>query len=58
MTNKRPYSEMRSFEAALEELDRFAGRPFDPELVATMIEIIRHDRAVRDALDPLAWRAG
>jgi hypothetical protein len=54
MTNKRPYSEMRSFEAALEELDRFAGRQFDPELVATMIEIIRHDRAVRDALDPLA----
>jgi len=58
MTNKRPYSEMRSFEDALGELDRFAGRQFDPELVAAMIELVRHDRDVREALDQFAWRAG
>jgi HD domain-containing protein len=58
MTNRRPYCATLPFEEALAELDRWAGQQFDPELVATMIELIRNDQAVRGALDRLAGRAG
>jgi len=59
MTNCRPYSAPRSFEDALEELDRWAGRQFDPELVQLMIELVRSDPTLRRELVRLrvAWRA-
>lgn len=41
ITNRRPYAEARSFEEALEELDRCKGRMFDPELVELMIPLVR-----------------
>jgi putative nucleotidyltransferase with HDIG domain len=41
MTNDRPYRSAMTLEAALEQLDRFAGRQFDPELVRLMIELCR-----------------
>ena len=37
MTNDRPYSRARSAEEALEEIERFAGRQFDPELARLFI---------------------
>ena len=41
MTHDRPYRPARSIEAALEELDRWAGRQFDPELARLMVDLIR-----------------
>ena len=41
MTNDRPYRAAMSLEAALEQLDRFAGRQFDPELVRLTIDLCR-----------------
>jgi hypothetical protein len=40
-THTRPYRQARSVELALEELDRWAGRQFDPDLVALLVEIAR-----------------
>ena len=41
MTNDRPYAGARTVEEALAELDRFAGRQFDPELARLFIDIVR-----------------
>jgi putative nucleotidyltransferase with HDIG domain len=46
MTNDRPYRRGMSIEAALEELDRFAGRQFDPELVRLTIDLLRGSPAL------------
>lgn len=54
MTNDRPYSRARSFEDALEELDRFAGVQFDPELVELMVSLIRRDPALAARLESLS----
>jgi putative two-component system response regulator len=40
MTNKRPYSPATSVQHALEEIERFAGRQFDPELARAFIELV------------------
>lgn len=50
MTNRRPYSEPRTMEEALEELARWAGRQFDPDLVELMIRLVRSEAAVRNEL--------
>jgi hypothetical protein len=41
MTHSRPYRAARSVEDALEELERWAGRQFDPELVRLIVQLIR-----------------
>lgn len=41
ITHTRPYQQARSVEEALEELDRWAGRQFDPELVRLQIDLVR-----------------
>jgi hypothetical protein len=41
MTNDRPYARARTVEDALEEIDRFAGRQFDPELARVFIDLVR-----------------
>lgn len=43
MTHQRPYREAQPVEWALEELQRFAGQQFDPEIVAVFIELARRD---------------
>jgi HD-GYP domain-containing protein (c-di-GMP phosphodiesterase class II) len=40
ITSDRPYRKARSKEEAIEELRRFSGRQFVPELVEKFIEII------------------
>jgi len=50
MTNRRPYKEPMTEEWALEELGRFAGAQFDPELVRLFIDTIRADPARAYAL--------
>lgn len=45
MTHTRPYQRARPVEAALEELDRWAGRQFDPELVRLQIDLVRAELA-------------
>lgn len=41
MTNQRTYQRALAIEEALEELDRFAGTQFDPELVRVFIDQMR-----------------
>jgi hypothetical protein len=43
MIHRRPYREARPVEWALEELDRFAGRQFDRQIVAVFIELARRE---------------
>lgn len=53
MTNKRPYQQPVSFEAALEELQANAGHDFDPELVSKFAELIRTSPDLRSELSDL-----
>ncbi|HEX7173154.1 MAG TPA: HD-GYP domain-containing protein [Candidatus Limnocylindria bacterium] len=46
MTSLRPYMPARSVEWALAELERFAGRQFDPEVVRLLVQMLRQDRAL------------
>lgn len=43
MTHHRPYRAARSLEWALQELDRYAGKQFDPELVRLFVDLLRAD---------------
>ena len=45
ITHTRPYQQARSIEEALEELDRWSGRQFDPDLVRLQIDLIRAEQA-------------
>jgi putative nucleotidyltransferase with HDIG domain len=53
MTTTRTYRKAMSMEAAREELIRNAGSQFDPDVVATLLEIVREERVLigPDALD-------
>jgi hypothetical protein len=53
MTNRRPYQQPVSFEAALEELQASAGNDFDPELVKQFVDMIRNDAELRAELTDL-----
>jgi hypothetical protein len=53
LTNRRPYQQPVSFEAALEELLAGAGHDFDPELVEHFVEMIRSDADLRAELTEL-----
>jgi putative nucleotidyltransferase with HDIG domain len=55
ITHPRPYQAARSVEWALEELARYAGSQFDPELAALFIDRVRNDDGLRERL--LAHRA-
>lgn len=41
MTTERPYQRTKSFDEAIEELNRCAGKQFDPNYVPAFIEMIR-----------------
>jgi HD-GYP domain-containing protein (c-di-GMP phosphodiesterase class II) len=45
MTNDRPYRKAKPIEAALTELERGAGRQFDPALVAEFLMLVRELRS-------------
>jgi HD domain-containing protein len=53
MTNRRPYQQPVSFEAALEEIQASAGNDFDPELVMHFVDLIRTDGDLRAELTDL-----
>ena len=53
LTNRRPYQQPVSFEAALEELEAGAGHDFDPELVTHFADMIRTDSELRAELTEL-----
>jgi HD-GYP domain-containing protein (c-di-GMP phosphodiesterase class II) len=53
MTNRRPYQQSISFEAALEELQGSAGHDYDPELVNQFVELVRSDADLRAELTEL-----
>jgi hypothetical protein len=55
MTHTRPYQQARDIESALEEIDRWSGTQFDPELARLFIDQVRNDVGLRDRL--LAHRA-
>lgn len=55
MTHPRPYKPARAVEWALEELARYAGTQFDPELARLFIDQVRGDVGLRERL--LAHRA-
>jgi hypothetical protein len=50
MTHNRPYQTARPMEWALEELERFAGTQFDPELARLFIDKLRNDVGLRTRL--------
>jgi hypothetical protein len=50
MTSNRPYARRRSIEEALEELDRYAGTHFDPEIVRLVIHLMRSDTTITGEL--------
>lgn len=52
MTHVRPYKAARPPEWALEELERWAGRQFDPELVRVFIRLLERDEELRSGLLP------
>jgi HD-GYP domain-containing protein (c-di-GMP phosphodiesterase class II) len=53
MTNRRPYQQPVSFEAALEELHANAGHDFDPDLVHLFGNLLRSDFDLRGELTDL-----
>jgi hypothetical protein len=53
MTNRRPYQDPVSFEAALEELHANAGHDFDPDLVRRFDDLLRTDGDLRSQLTTL-----
>jgi HD-GYP domain-containing protein (c-di-GMP phosphodiesterase class II) len=53
ITSDRVYRTGRSYEVALAELDEFAGRQFDPEVVAAFLRIPREEW---DALREISLR--
>jgi hypothetical protein len=55
ITHARPYQQARSIEEALEELDRWAGRQFDPELVRLQIDLVRAESPTDDRAFPVPW---
>lgn len=62
MTHERPYRPARGLERALEELDLYADRQFDPELVRLFVDLLRANPGLAAKLvDPQrtsapAWR--
>jgi hypothetical protein len=50
MTHTRPYQHARDIEAALEEIDRWTGTQFDPDLARLFIDQVRNDVGLRDRL--------
>lgn len=53
MTNRRPYQQPVSFEAAIEELHASAGHDYDPDLVGHFANVIRTDHELRAELTEL-----
>lgn len=43
MTSQRPYNKRKSFEEAIDELNRCKGTQFDPEITESFIDIIEKD---------------
>jgi diguanylate cyclase (GGDEF)-like protein/PAS domain S-box-containing protein len=57
MVSHRPYREARTFEQAFEELRRFAGRQFDPDLVEHFIKVMRARNESRQQGTPKLFNA-
>jgi response regulator RpfG family c-di-GMP phosphodiesterase len=45
MVSDRPYRERLTEDQALEELRRYSGRHFDPEVVEVFVRVIERDQA-------------
>ncbi|NKF07398.1 diguanylate cyclase [Clostridium gasigenes] len=51
MTSNRPYNKRKTYEEAVEELIKFSGAQFDPEIVKAFIQVIEENKDSLDSLD-------
>lgn len=51
MTSNRPYNKRKTYEEAIEELIKFSGTQFDPEIVKEFIEVIEENKDKLDSLE-------
>ena len=51
MTSNRPYNKRKTYEEAMEELIKFSGTQFDPEIVKEFIQVIEENKDSLDSLD-------
>lgn len=51
MTSNRPYNKRKTYEEAIEELIKFSGTQFDPEIVKGFIEVIEENKDKLDSLE-------
>lgn len=51
MTSNRPYNKRKTYDEALDELTKFSGTQFDPNVVKSFIEVIQENKDSLDSLD-------
>ncbi|MBU3109560.1 bifunctional diguanylate cyclase/phosphohydrolase [Clostridium gasigenes] len=51
MTSNRPYNKRKTYKEAMDELIKFSGAQFDPEIVKAFIQVIEENKDSLDSLD-------
>ena len=58
ITSDRPYRKCRTYEVARDEIEKFTGTQFDPQVVQAWLRIPQAEwQAIREALEGVASRS-